>query len=194
MKKTLLLGALTVLMFTQCAEEKDPFIITNDTIGHLEKSMMMKQLDSLFAQDSIVKLNPIQDAIGTQGEVEIYEKGGAKLLLISPEDDSDPNSLIYNVQIFDERYKTDKGLSISSTFKDIKDNYSISGIQTTVGIKQGINSLVVFLNESNVYLTIDRNEIPENLRYDPSAKIEPSQIPDETKFKYFMLSWEHNEE
>jgi len=184
MKKTLFLGALTVLMFTQCAEEKNPFTITNDTIGNLDKSMMIKQLDSLFAQDSIVKLSPIQDELGTQGEVEVYEKGGKKLLLISPEDDSDPNSLIYNVQIFDERYKTDKGLNKKSTFKDVKDNYTITGVET------GINTVLVFMKETNLYITIDKRELPENLRYDPNVEIELSQIPDEAKFKYLMLGWD----
>lgn len=188
MKKTLLLGALTVLMFTQCAEEKDPYLITNDAIGHLDKTMMMKQLDSLFAQDSIVKLSPIQDALGTQGEVEIYEKGGKKLLLISPEDDSDPNSLIYNVQIFDERYKTEKGIHKKSTFQEVKDNYTISGIET------GINTVVVFLEGSNLYITIDKRELPENLRYDPNVEIELSQIPGEARFKYFMQGWDRADE
>ena len=53
---------------------------------------------------------------------------------------------------------------------------------------------MVFLEDSNVYLIIDKLQLPENLRYDPSAVIEISQIPDTAKFKYFMVGLEDSEE
>ncbi len=184
MKKTLFLGALTALLFVQCGKEKDPFLIKKGAIGNLTKEIKMKQIDSIFAQDSIVKLNPIPDALGTQGEVEIYEKGGEKLLLLSPNSESDPESVITNIQIFDDRYKTEKGLTKASTFKFVKDNYTIANIETT------INAVVVFLENSDIFLTIDKKQLPENLRYDPSVTIEASQIPDDATFKYFMVGWD----
>lgn len=188
MKKTVFIGASMALLLVQCGKKNDPFLIQQGAIGELTKEIQMKQVDSLFANDSIVKLNPIKDAIGTQGEVEIYEKGGTKLLLLSPDDESDPNSVITNIQIFDNRYKTEKGLHIGSTFKDVKANYTIANIETT------INSVVVFLEASNVFLAIDKKELPENLRYNPSVKIEASQIPNDAKFKYFMVGWEGSNE
>ena len=188
MKKTLFIGALTALFFVQCGKKTDPFLIQQGAIGNLTKEIQMKQVDSLFANDSIVKLNPIKNAIGTQGEVEIYEKGGAKLLLLSPQNESDPSSAITNIQIFDKRYKTEKGLHKGSTFKDVKANYTIANIETT------INSVVVFIEESDVFLTIDKKELPENLRYNPSVKIEAAQIPDDASFKYFMVGWESDNE
>ena len=184
MKKTLLYTAFVTVLFVQCAEEKNPFAISEGTIGPITKSTMMKQLDSIFAQDSIVKLNPIKGAIDTQGEVEVYEKGGAKLLLLSPYDESDPNSKIANIQIFDARYSTDKGLTKASTFKDVKANYEIAGIENA------INSVVVFLKGTNLYLTIDKKELPEEVRYNFNQKIDATQIPDTAKFKYFMIGWD----
>ncbi|RFN58601.1 hypothetical protein [Marixanthomonas ophiurae] len=186
MKQTLLLGALTTILFISCNTEKDPFVIGEGSIGNLDKTIQMKQVDSIFAEDSIVKLNPIKNALGTQGEVEIYDKEGNKLLLLSPEDENDPNATVTNVQVFDTRYKTEKGLTSGSTFKDVKANYTISNIEST------INSVVVFLKDSEIYLTIEKSELPENLRYNPNAKIEASQIPDGAKFKYFMIGWEPN--
>ena len=132
----------------------------------------------------MVKLNPIKGALDTQGEVEIYEKGGTKLLLVSPYDESDPNSEIANVQVFDSRYTTEKGLSKASTFKDVKANYEIAAIENA------INSVVVFLKGTSLYLTIDKKELPEEVRYNFNQKIEASQIPDEAKFKYFMIGWD----
>jgi hypothetical protein len=184
MKKTLIIGVLAGLLFAQCAEENDPYLIQNGQIGPLTKQTQMKQVDSIFALDSIVALSSIENALGTQGEVEIYEKGGKKLLLLSPQNESDPNSVITNIQIFDARFKTEKGLNLNSTFADVKANYEV------VGIQNAINSVVVFLKDSDVYLTIDKRELPGNLRYDYSAKVEVTQIPDAAKFKYMMIGWD----
>jgi len=191
MKKTLLVAVLAIttgFLFVQCEEEKDPFLISDTSVGLINNKTQVRQLDSIFTQDSIVKLNPVENALGTQGEVEVYEKAGAKLLLLSPENENDPNSTITTVQVFDDRYKTAKGLTKSSTFKDVKDNYTIKNVETMIG------SVIVFLEDSNVYLTIDKLELPEDLRYDPSATIEVSQIPDTAKFKYFMVGFEKETE
>lgn len=188
MKKTWLLALCLGFLMTQCAKKSDPFAIASGSIGNLTKEVQMKELDSIFAQDSLVKLNPIEGALGTQGEVEIYDKTGNKLLLISPEDESDPESKISNIQVFDGRFKTDKGLGPESTYGDVKKNYTVSGVQNA------INSVVVFLKDSDIYLTIDKKQLPENIRYNYSAKIEETQIPDEAKFKYFMISWDQPED
>jgi hypothetical protein len=187
MKKTLLFAAITTLIFAQCTEEKDLFTISEGSIGPLTKKTQMRQLDSIFLQDSIVRLNPVTGAIDTQGEVEIYDKEGVKLLLLSPYDESDPTSAIANIQIFDPRYKTEKGLTIASTFKEVKANYEIAAIENA------INSVVVFLKGTDLFLTIDKKELPEEVRYNFTQKIEATQIPDTAKFKYFMIGWDSGE-
>ncbi len=183
MKKTMFLALIAGILMGSCAKEND-FTISNGMIGKLTKDIQMKQLDSLYAQDSIVKLNAIENAIGTQGEVEIYNKEGKKLLLISPADERDPNSFISYIQVFDERFQTDKGLNTKSTFGDVKAKYEI------LNVENAINSVVVFLKDSDIYLTIDKKLLPENIRYDYSSKIEVSQIPNEATFKYFMIGWD----
>lgn len=188
MKKVLFVGVLSALVFVQCAEKKDPFLISAEGVGHLTPETMIKEVDSLFAQDSIVKLTPIENAIGTQGDVEIYEKGGKKLLLISPATERDTNAIVTNVQIFDDRYKTETGLNISSTFKDVKDNYTIANIERI------FRAVVVFLEGTDVYLTIDEGELPANLRYNQNLPVEVTSIPDDAKFKYFMVGWDAESE
>jgi hypothetical protein len=184
MKKTLLIIGIVSLAFVQCGKDSDPFLITNGSIGNLNKEIKIKQIDSIFAEDSIVKINSSPNALETQGEVEIYEKGGKKLLLLSPDNENDPNSTITNVQVFDSRYKTEKGLTTASTFKNVKENYTIDNIETT------INAVVIFLKETDVYLTIDKKSLSEELRYNMDLKVEASQIPDDAPIKYFMIGWE----
>lgn len=184
MKKTLLILVIASLAFVQCGKDSDPFLIKNGAIGNLNNEIKIKQIDSVFAKDSIVKINSSPNALETQGEVEIYEKGGEKLLLLSPDDENDPNSTIKNIQVFDPRYKTEKGLNSASTWKDVKANYTVDNIQTT------INAVVIFLKETDIYLTIDKKSLPEELRYNMDLKVEASQIPDDAPFKYFMIGWE----
>lgn len=185
MMKNILLGAFTALLFIQCNKKVDPFLIKDGAVGTLTKEMKLKQVDSLYKTDySIVKVNSSPNALETHGEVEIYDKQGEKLMIISPEDESDPNSRISTIHIFDPRFKTEKGLTTASTFKDVKDNYTIENMVTT------INSIVVFLNDSELYLTIDKSNLPEDIRYQMDLKVEADQIPDTAPIKYFMIGWD----
>ena len=57
MKKTLFIGAMSAVLFIQCDKKNDSFIIGQGMLGKLSKDVQIKQVDSLFANDSIVKLN-----------------------------------------------------------------------------------------------------------------------------------------
>ena len=186
LKKIIAIVSVT-LLFIECKEEINPFLISNDSVGALTRGMTIKEIDSIFAQDSIVKLYAQNEELPTQGEVEIYKKNGTKLVSISPVTNNDPDALISNFQFFDPRYKTDKGLNLSSTFKDIKANYKILNIETT------ISTVVLFLEDNDLFINIDKNELPENFRYNPNLVIDFTNIPDEAKIKYFMLSWKIDE-
>ncbi len=186
LKKIIAIISVT-LLFIECKEEINPFLISNDSVGALTRGMTIKEIDSIFAQDSIVKLYAQNEELPTQGEVEIYDKNGTKLVSISPVTNNDPDALISNFQFFDPRYKTDKGLNLSSTFKDIKANYKILNIETT------ISTVVLFLEDNDLFINIDKNELPENFRYNPNLVIDITNIPDEAKIKYFMLSWKIDE-
>ena len=183
MIKKIFFTGLVIFLFVQCAKERNPFLISNKAVGDLTIGMKIKQVDSIFAMDSIVRLSPRQNQSSSFGELEIYEKSGKKLLLISPENNYDPDALIENFQFFDDRYKTVKGLNINSTFKDIKENYEIANIETT------LSTVLIFLKDSDLFINIDKKELPENFRYNPNLVIDVTNIPNEAKIKYFMLSW-----
>jgi len=183
MIKKIFLTGLVIFLFVKCAKERNPFLISNKAVGDLTIGMKIKQVDSIFAMDSIVRLSPRQNQSSSFGELEIYEKSGKKLLLISPENNYDPDALIENFQFFDDRYKTVKGLNINSTFKDIKENYEIANIETT------LSTVLIFLKDSDLFINIDKKELPENFRYNPNLVIDVTNIPNEAKIKYFMLSW-----
>ena len=183
MRKTLFTITLAATMLASCGQKDQRFQIKDNQIGPLHKGALIKQVDSIFAQDSIVS-SSAKAAEGYQNEVEIFDKEGNSLMVLSPDENNNPNSPITHVQITDARYETDKGIGIKSTFKDIKKHYTISKVETT------FSSAIVFLENSPIYISVDKDELPEDIRYNLKLKVEPTQIPDDAKIKLFMVSWD----
>lgn len=183
-KITIITILFLVFCLFQCQKEaKDTtFLISESTIGKLAKSSLARDLEVIYERDSIVK-DTAKLSLGFGAKkVEIFEKGGNHLLTLTPSADSIPT--IENVRINDPRFKTDLGITLNSTFKDIKDKYSIGKIQTS------LKNVIVFIKNSDLYFTIDKEELPSSLRYASSVNIEAVQIPDAAKIKYMMIGWE----
>lgn len=170
-------------LFASCNKEQDPFQIGKQHIGLLTDSTQVKDLEAIYAKDSIAKGFDDTEFTRNFNDIEIFEKGGKKLLVISPRKAMDSTSYIQSIRIIDPRYKTDKNLSTLSTFKDIASNYKINRIDNL------INSIVITVNELNASFTIDKKELPANLRFDRSLKIEATHIPDNAKIKFFFVNW-----
>lgn len=184
MKNYVLLILVISLGVLSCSkDENNPYLITASQVGPLKKDIRINQLDSIFKEDSIVMQSGNIQQLRNTNEVKIFDKDGASLLVLEPHQEFDSTSTIGYIRIIDPRYKTKAGITVDSRFKDILENYSISRIENT------INSAVIFVDELNAYFTIDKKELPSNLRYDTDIAIKASQIPDNAKFKYFMIYW-----
>ena len=185
MRKISAIGLLFLaFIFIQCEQTpKDTtFLITKSSIGNLDKSSLARDLEVIYEHDSIVK-DTAKLLVGFGAKkIDIFEKGGNHLLTLTPSSDSIPT--IENVHIQDARFKTETGIGLNSTFKDIKDKYKISKIITST------KNVVVLIKNSDLYFTIDKEELPSSLRYVSSVNIEAVQIPDDAKIKYMMLGWE----
>ncbi|SKB58701.1 hypothetical protein SAMN05660776_1928 [Salegentibacter holothuriorum] len=185
MKKSLLLILGLTLGLTSCQKDEDnPFLISANQVGPVNRDIKINKLDSLFAEDSLVKEKSGAREFRAVNEIKVYEKGGKPLMILEPLQEFDSTSTIGYIRVLDPRYKTKTGLNTQSTFKDIIEAYNISRIENT------LNAAVVFLDEINAYITIDKKELPADLRYDTDSKIRASQIPDDAKIKYFMIYWD----
>lgn len=181
-KTTIVFLAVISIFMIQCKKENMQFLITKDSIGKLSRSTLVSELQTVFAQDSIVRdADTLKIGNGSQ-QIKIYEKGGAHLLTLTP--DRESIQKIKHIRIFDTRFETAKGIGLKSTFKDIRDNYQIRKIITST------KNVVIFLKDSDLYFTIDKQELPSSLRYGASTNIEAVQIPDDAKIKYMMIGWE----
>jgi hypothetical protein len=183
--KKLSLLAVTAFIIASCATEKkqDPFEISKQHIGLLTDSTQVKDLELVFPNDSIVTYIKGDEFTGQNNDIEIYSTKGIQLLSLTPSQALDSTSTIKSIRILSETFKTEKNISTLSTFKDINENYKISSINNL------INSVVISVNDINASFTIDKKELPANLRFDMTLNIEAIQIPDNAKIKYFMIHW-----
>ncbi|WP_350291076.1 hypothetical protein [uncultured Croceitalea sp.] len=180
MKKKFILLCICIALFSSCKEKDTTFLITNESIGKLDKISLARDLELIYADDSIVK-DTFNSKLGpAYQKVKIFEKGGKHLLTLTPSEDSIP--VIENIRVFDPRFTAENGIGLNSTFKDIQDNYTIKKIITT------LNSVVIFVKETDMYFTIDKQELPANLRFGVNT-IEEVQIPGDAEVKYLMIGW-----
>ncbi|MCA0133787.1 hypothetical protein [Winogradskyella alexanderae] len=186
MKNTYIVLILCALLAVSCSKENapDPFLISKHQIGLLTDSTQVKELDAIFANDSVVRYVAGDEFAGSVNSIEIFEKGGKKLLDLTPREALDSTSVVSSISILDSRFKTKKDISVTSTFKAINEAYNISKIDRLID-----NSLVVSVNEINASFTIDKNDLPTALRFSTETSIDPIQIPGPTKITYFIIHW-----
>lgn len=178
------LGILAItLLVVSCNKEQNPFEISKQHIGVLTDSTQIKDLKTIFSNDSVVKFISGDEFAGSRNNIEIFEKGGKKLLILTPKQALDSTSVIESIQIIDPRYKTSKNISTLSTFKEVSSTYKISKISNL------INAVLITVNELNASFVIDKKELPANLRFDMNLKLEATHIPDNAKLKYFFVNW-----
>lgn len=179
--KKLLVVAIAIA-FIQCSNN-DKYLIAKGQVGYLTNETSVKDIDALFENDSIVNMNIDTTTItmldNANKEFIVFAKDGKKMLEIVPSDASDENSKVRSVQIFDKNYKTSKGISLRSTFKDINENYMVNKVETT------LTSATLFIDELNATIAIDKKELGLN----PFSRDEISldQIPDIAKIKFFTI-------
>ncbi|WP_405380703.1 hypothetical protein [Maribacter sp. LLG6340-A2] len=179
---SILFIAGSFLLYNCQDEQPKEFQVSSDRVGKLSKQSLARDIELIFEKDSVVKDTVKLNFGNGASKIKIYEKSGPLLLTLTPNNDS--IATIQNVLINDERFVTEKGITILSTFKDIRENYSIKKIITS------INNVVVLLKDNDLYFTIDKKELPESLRYNANSNIEEVQIPDNAKIKYMMMGWD----
>ena len=176
--------AILLGLFVACDKTTDPFLITTNSAGLLTDSTMIRELKTVFINDSLSKFIGGDEFTGNTNTISVYEKeSGALLLELDPNSALDSLSTIRTVRIMDPRFKNQDGINTLSTFGDLNSNYRISSVQNT------LRSLIISVDEINAYFTISKKELPEEMRYNMNKKIEAISIPENAKIKDFYLQW-----
>ena len=175
---------LLIVITTACSKkEVDPFLVSKNNIGFLNDSTQVKDLESIYINDSIVRFKPSANTFGNINDIDIFEKGGNHLLTLTAKQVLDSTSIIKVVRVLDPRFKTEKGITIESTFKDIKDNYNISSIDKT------FRTMIISVNEINAFFNISKDNLPADMWFNTKDKVDVLQVPDDVKINAFFVQW-----
>lgn len=184
MKKILqpLLLVAIAIAFVQCGNG-GKYDIAKGKVGKLTPKTTVQELKTIFKNDSIVPFLSEgakgDDYFQDDDEYKVYEKGGKHILTIVPKDQLDSTSTIKSIQIFDNRFKTESGLNLSSTFEEVNANNTISKVETS------FSSATLFIDELNATLAIDKEEL--GLKNFSTQKVSLEQIPNLAKVKSFII-------
>lgn len=166
-----------------CNKTDNKYLITKDNVGVLQKNAPIHQLDSIYAKDSVVNTTFEGELRYASNErIIVFEKGGKELLEITPVLDSNNQKVVESVQILDPRFATDKGISLTSTYKDIKDKYP------DFEMEQTLKSILITPKGENVYFTIDKSGLKNN-SFGLSSEITKDDIEDSTKISRIIVNW-----
>ncbi len=183
MKYLFLPIAILSIIVASCSQNQDQFLISKSKIGPLTDTTTVKNLKTIFKNDSIVIVPPSgTEFLGDISDIHIFQKNGEKLLSLTPKNALDGSSTIKTIQIHSPKYANKKGLNTTSAFGDITNNYKISTITKTLG------SVIITVNEINAFFTIPKNNLPADLWFTEN-KIEAIQIPQNTKIGSFFIQW-----
>ena len=182
--KNIIALLLIGFLFAQCA--KDSFLIEKNRVGLLSNTDVVSGIESVFINDSIVK-NLSEGELGGEDttymqendEYLIYSKEGKHLMTIVPKTQHDSTSTIKYIQIMDPQFKTEKGVTLNSPFKDINVNYRINKVESS------LYSATLYIDELNATIALDKSDLGINQFSSDEIKIE--QIPDMAKIKYFTI-------
>lgn len=181
-KKFSLFAVLAVILVVASCTNSSNFKVEKGKVGKITSQTKIHELEKLFANDSIVK-KLSEGTLGTSfsddDEYLIYEKGGKHLLTVIPKEQLDSTSTIQCVEIHDDRYATDSGLNLNSTFADINLSNRIDKVETS------LSSATLFIDDINATVTISKEEL--GLRSFSFEKVSLEQIPDLAKMRSFIV-------
>ncbi len=164
----IILAIATVLLFVKCSN--NPHLIAKKSVGKITEQTSIEDLKSMFKNDSIKELD-----LDTDKKYEIFTKKGEKELEVSF-NKKDSIFKISSVQIFSDKYKTEKGISLNSSFNDIHKNYEINKAETA------FSTIVLFIDELNATISVEKSAFSGF-----SKSVDLGEIPDNAKVRYFMV-------
>ena len=180
--KKFIITTIALIGLIACNNNKNNFLITNNSIGVLQKNTPIQKLDSIFAKDSIVNSNVKEELHYTSSErITIFSKEGKELLEITPTTSEKGVEVIESVLVLSPLYITEKGISLESTFKDVKDKY------TDLEIQPSISSVLVTPKGQNFYFTFDKTAI--KTAFSLTDNISKDDIEEGAKIKHITINF-----
>ena len=98
MKKAVYSLALVSLLFIACKKDQDPFQISKQHIGLLTDSTQVKDLKTIFSNDSIIVRLHDNEYTFNRKDIDVFDKSGNKLLTLTPKKIQDSTATIETIK------------------------------------------------------------------------------------------------
>ncbi len=119
----------------------------------------------------------------TYDDYEIYNQNNQHLLTLTPKLTGSADQKINRVLVVSPFFKTDKGISVTSTYKDIKNAYKISKIEPTR------THIVLVVDEINASFSIPKTSLKKGWWNEKTKSVNADKIPNNAVVEYFILWW-----
>ena len=144
---------ITVLSFG-CSQNE--YKIEKGKVGKLFKENLVKQLDSIYKNDSIVRRIGEGDYMFSgDDKYLIFNNKKEHLLTLTPRNQHDTSEPIETIEIISDLFKTDSGISVNSSFGEIDKNHKLG------------NNEVISYNHKTVQVLVKVVDAPPYLRSTP---------------------------
>jgi hypothetical protein len=171
------LGLAVIFLLFQCTEENTA--IKKKQLGTISNSTTIDELDKMFKNDSVQKLPEGESLVR---EYKVFDASGSPSLVFVTRVENDSLKAIEHVKIYSPAYATEKGISTSSTFEEIRGQYSIDDIEPS------FSSAILFIDELNATISLDKKDL--NIDEFDMRDISEDQIPDQANVLYITLWFE----
>lgn len=178
MKKIFFVISIGIVLIS-CGHKADTTIALNK-VGAINNTTTVAEIKTLFSNDSIVSRLTEGDLGITNAYIDdndthlIYKKGGELLLSLSPVNYLDSISKIKSVTVFGDSYKTEAGVGVSSTFKDLNVHHNIEKLEASFQL------ITVFVKDINATFTMEKQAV--GVKAFTVGEVDKAQIPESATF------------
>ena len=172
---------ISTISCSDTSSEKTTFLVTKTSVGSLKKGMCVKDIFDIVSKDQIKKTIDYDDYENYYDDYQYFDEFKIHLLTLTPAIQNDINSKINRILILDKRYRTSKNIGLGSTYKDLKNNYTITSYNPDM------EHIILTVSELNASFSIHKNQLLNNWWDDSKKQINSSKIPNSATFDTFVI-------
>ncbi len=177
-------------LLTACAKD-DKNLIAENQLANINNKTNFDDIKDLFENDSVaytIERDGLGQSLKAKSRIiKVYDTSGQNILIIKPFEISDSVSLVKNIRVLTDRFKTSNGIGLGSAFSELKKYHDVSDIQSS------LKSVIINLEDINALVSFDREVLPGDVRFDMDTDIKPTMIPDDAEINRFWLNFETEE-
>ena len=163
----------------------DSFLVTARTVGIFKQGMTIGDAIRIVPGTRIKKkIGYGEFKSDTYDDYEIYDDDTKHLLTLTPLIQNDLTSPINRVFIVDNRFTTEFGISLKSTYAELVESFTVSRYSPD------IEHIVLSVEQLGAWFGIKKTELEQNWWDAKTQKIDKSKIPSNSRIDTFVIWWD----